>query len=141
MSNPAFKHLNGDWNAEPNAPSEEATVSGSTVRLTFFLNPWAYKAEEDEKGRLTFAQCSMWRLGKTNDEGWYSGQCRYSKSAPVWGEFYELIGEDDQGLAPTDWHELAPIDSKKRHFLFYLRDSTFECFAAEWRFERGTSFE
>lgn len=137
MSNPTFKRLNDDWNAEPNAPCEEVAVSGSTVRLTFFLNPWAYEAEEDEKGCLTFEQCSIWRLGSTNDEGWYAGQCRYSKAAPAWGEFYELLGEDDQRLKPTDWRELTTLVPEKRHFLFYLRDNTFECFAAEWRFERG----
>ena len=141
MSNPAFKRLNVDWNAEPNAPHEEVTVSGTTVRLTFFLNPWAYVAGEDEKGCLTFEQCSMWRLGATNDEGWYAGQCRYGKAAPTWGEFYELLGDDDQRLASTDWNELAPTGSQKRHFLFYLRDNTFECFAADWRFERGTPLE
>ncbi|QGM47682.1 hypothetical protein [Methylocystis heyeri] len=112
-------------------------MSGSTVRLTFFLNAWAYDAEEDEKGCLTFEECSIWRLGSTNDEGWHAGQCRYSKAAPAWGEFYELLGEDDQRLKPTDWRELTTLMPEKRHFLFYLRDSTFECFAAEWRFERG----
>ena len=136
MSTPTFKHLNEDWNAEPNAPAEEVAITGSTVHLTFFLNPWAYEAKEKDKGCLTFEQCSMWRLGSTNDEGWYAGQCRYSKAAPAWGEFYELLGEDDQRLKPTDWHELAPLTPERRHFLFYLRDNTFECFAAEWRFER-----
>jgi hypothetical protein len=135
MSIPNFKLLNEDWNAEPNAPNEKVAVSGSTVRLTFFLNPWAYDA--DEKGCLAFEQCSMWRLGSTNDEGWYAGQCRYSKTAPGWGEFYELLGEDDQRFKPADWHELMPLTPEARHFLFYLRDSTFECFATEWRFERS----
>jgi hypothetical protein len=139
MTNLTFERLNVGWNAEPNAPDEDVTVSGTKVRLTFFLNPWAYEAEEDEKGCLTFEQCSMWRLGATNDEGWHAGQCRYSKSAPAWGEFYELLGTDDQRLKPIDWHELAPMTPEKRHFLFYLRDNTFECLAADWRFKRRTS--
>ena len=69
----------------------------------------------------------------------YDGQCRYSKAAPAWGEVYELLGEDDQRLKPADWHELAPSTSEHRHFLFYLRDETFECFATEWMFERRNS--
>jgi hypothetical protein len=137
MSKPTFRRLNDGWNAEPNAPDPQVAVGGSSVRLTFFLNPWAYMAGEDERGCLTFEHCSMWRLGATNDEGWYAGQCRYSKAAPAWGEFYELLGEDDQRLAPADWHELAPWTPEQRHFLFYLRDETFECFATEWMFERG----
>src|ERR1700759_506045 len=55
------------------------SVSGSEVRLTFLLNRFAYKANEEEKGCLTFEGCTMWRLGATKDEGWYAGQCRYSK--------------------------------------------------------------
>lgn len=137
MSNPTFKRLNDGWNAEPNAPDEEVAVSRSKVQLTFFLNSRAYEAQEEERGCLTFELCSMWRLGSTNDEGWYAGQCRYSKAAPAWGEFYELLGDDDQRLKPVDWQELVPLTPEKRHFLFYLRDSTFECFAAEWRFERS----
>ena len=136
MSNLAFKRLNDDWNAEPNAPYEEVTVRGTTVRLTFFLNQWDYMAGEEEKGRLTFEQCSMWRLGATNDEGWYAGRCRYGQAAPDWGEFYELLGDDDQRFTPADWHELAQLEPQARHFLFYLRDNTFECFASMWRFER-----
>jgi hypothetical protein len=112
-------------------------VSGLSVQLTFVLNPMAHKADEGEKGCLTFAGCSMWRLGATNDEGWYAGQCRYSKAAPAWGEFYELLGEDDQRFKPADWHKLTVVTSEQRHFLFYLRDETFECFATEWTFERG----
>ena len=137
MPNLTFKHLNEDWNADPNVPFEEVVVSGSTVSLTFFLNPWAYRAEKDERGCLTFEQCSMWRLGPTNDEGWYAGRCRYSKTAPDWGELYELLGEDDQRLKPADWHRVEQWVPEQRHFLFYLRDNTFECFAADWRFERG----
>jgi len=137
MSNPIFKKLNDGWNAEPNAPEPDVGVRDNSVRLKFFLNPWAYVADEDEKGCLTFRECSMWRLGETNDEGWYAGQCRYSKAAPTWGEFYELLGEDDQQLKPSDWHELAPLTLRQRHFLFYFRDETFECFAMDWMFERG----
>jgi hypothetical protein len=141
MSHPTFERLNDDWNAEPDAPYEKVAVSGTTVRLMFFLNPWAYGAEEDEKGCLTFEQCSMWRLAATHDEGWYAGQCRYSEAAPAWGKFYELLGEDNHRLTPTDWHGLAPMTPEKRPFLFYLRDNTFECLTEEWRFERGTPAE
>jgi len=133
---PIFKRLNHDWNAEPNAPDPKVEVSGPTVRISFFLNPWLYAADEGEKGGLIFERCSGWRLGPTNDHGWFMGQCRYSKIAPAWGEFYELIGDDKHQLLPTDWHEIGPLWPQGRHFLFYLRDETFECFATEWRFER-----
>ena len=139
MSSLLFKRLNNGWNAEPNAPAPKVEVNGSQVRLKFFLNPFAYPAEEGEMGCLAFSECSMWRLGSTNDEGWYAGQCRYSKIAPAWGEFYELLGHDSQRTNPTDWHVPKPPGSGDRHFLFYLRDETFECFAKEWSFERQSA--
>jgi hypothetical protein len=137
MSSLLFKRLNDGWNAEPNAPAPTVRESGSQVQLKFFLNPFAYDAEEEEMGCVTFSECLMWRLGSTNDDGWYAGQCRYSNIAPEWGQFYELLGPDAQRSNPTDWHAPKPSGSGDRHFLFYLRDETFECIAAEWRFERG----
>jgi hypothetical protein len=35
---------------------------------------------------------------------------------------------------PDDWVNVRNEPSG-RHFLFYFRDSTFECFAADWMFE------
>ncbi|MFD1703866.1 hypothetical protein ACFSCV_12715 [Methylopila henanensis] len=137
MANPTFKLLSEGWNAEPNAPEPKVEVEGSWVRLEFYLNHHAYAASEEEVGRLSFQNSSAWRLGSTNDEGWYLGQCRYSGIAPNWGEFYELIGPDDRRSAPTDWNIRAPIGEGDRHFLFYFRDETFECFAENWTFERG----
>jgi hypothetical protein len=137
MSQLSFVQLNHDWNAEPNAPEPQVEVAGSQVRLRFFLNPFIYKAEQWEIAWLIFDDCSAWRLGKTNMDGWYFGQCRYSKVAPGWGEFYELAGEDDLRMKPADWHFLTPKGAGDRHFLFYLRDETFECIAGKWSFERS----
>ncbi len=133
---PQFRQLNSNWNAEPNAPDPSVTVMGVNLRLSFVLNPFIGHFVEGEKGALVFARCSRWRLGSTNDEGWYRGQCRYSRSAPAWGEFYELVGEDAAMLQPDDWHVLSPAAAADRHFLFYLRDMTFECLASDWTFER-----
>jgi hypothetical protein len=137
VSTLSFKRLNDGWNAEPNAPAPKVDVNGPQLRLGFFLNPFAYDAEQEEAGCLTFGECAMWRLGPANDEGWYAGQCRYSKLAPAWGEFYELIGGDPERTSPTDWRVPKPRGSGDRHFLLYLRDETFECIAGNWTFERG----
>lgn len=89
MSQLTFLHLNPDWNAEPNAPYLKVAVEGSTVMLSFYLNPFAYGATEGEIGR-----CSRWRWDTTNDEAWFSRKGRFSRQAPKWGEFYEIVGED-----------------------------------------------
>jgi hypothetical protein len=136
MADLSFLRLNDGWNAEPNAPVPEVRVEGTTVFLSFFLNPWEFQGAPDEKGVLAFPQCSQWRLGPTNDEGWYRGQCRYSGIAPAWGEFYELVGEDPLANLPQDWRQVGPSSEAERHYLFYLRDETFECFAPSWSFTR-----
>lgn len=85
------------------------------------------------RSQLIFLNCEQWRLGSTNDEGWYRGQCRYSNLVPEWGEFYEIKGCDPLAKKPIDWHVIEKKHfSTSRHFLFYLRDSTFECFAESW---------
>lgn len=93
--------------------------------------------DEDDRGRLTFTGVAKYRLGPTNDEGWYPGQCRFSGIAPVWGEFYEVGGElfDDD---VAGWKVLTPPtgnEESRKRYLFYLRGATFECDAFSWRFE------
>jgi len=106
------------------------------VLLEFYVNPFQFPIfHDEEKGLLRFNTVSKFRLGPTNDEGWYLGQCRYSKIAPVWGEFYELTGLDPLADRPTDWQTLGPQSSNARHFLFYFRDETFEAMAIDWQFE------
>ncbi len=70
----------------------------------------------------------------TNDEGWYRGQCRYTGIAPAWGEFYDVRCKDPLRDLPDDWHRLADDTDQARHFLFYLRDETFECLAMDWSY-------
>lgn len=137
MSGPTFNQLNHGWNAEPNAPDPIVEVQGTTARLSFLLNPFQFHADAEEVAELTFIGTYQWRLGPTNDEGWYRGQCRYSGVAPKWGYFYEILGEDALRSAPLDWQRVPGCGSVGRHFLFYLRDETFECLADEWTFRRG----
>ena len=124
-----FVQLNDGWNAEPNAPAPVVARSGNDVVLEFRVNPFQFKQfSEGDRGRLVFLNCWRYRLAATNDEGWYLGQCRFSKIAPAWGEFYEV--QDDLKLesSPNDWVVLGPEPHVPvKHFLFYLRDQTFEC--------------
>lgn len=132
----SFERLSIDWNAEPNAPEPRIKASGCDILLEFYLNAFRFKLfSEEEIGILRFSNCSRYRLGSPNDEGWYQGQCRYSKLAPEWGEFYEIQGDDPLRDLPTDWHSLSLEKNTSRHFLFYLRDHTFEAIAESWDFE------
>ena len=132
---PSFVKLNSGWNADPNVPDPKVQQSEDGITLRFDLNCMIYPHfSESDVGLLAFVGCTRWRLGGTNDEGWYLGQCRYSSMAPEWGEFYEIVGEDALRDAPTEWHLIRPDTSDIRHFLFYLGDETFECMAKEWGF-------
>ena len=92
-----FIHLNQNWNAEPNAPEERIEVKDNYLSLSFFANPWAYEGfEEGQRLELRFYGCSRWRLGATNDEDWYSGQCRFSKLALVLHGVRQLLRKNLQ---------------------------------------------
>ena len=132
-----FIHLNTNWNAEPNAPDPKVYIEKNKLILEFYVNPWAYEGfEEEDRAVLEFFECKRYRIGATNDEGWYQGQCRFSKTAPKWGEFYELQGDLKLDKCPEDWVEVG-LGEGNRHFLFYLRDETFECDADDFVF-KGT---
>ena len=135
MSGLSFRRLNPDWNAEPNAPYVELRVEGSTVELSFLLNPWAYDAEHGEMATLRFSECSRFRWDATNDHAWFAGKGLYSSQAPEWGEFYEVTG-DDRAVSERDWDVLAPDDPDSRHFVFYFRDETIEVVAKDWSLTR-----
>jgi len=102
---------------------------GTDVVLEFRLNPFQFKKfSKGDRARLVFRNSWRYRLGGTNDEGWYLGQCRFSKVAPAWGEFYEVQGDLKLESLPGDWVVLGPEPhAPAKHFLFYLRDQTFEC--------------
>ena len=131
-----FLQLNAGWNAEPNAPAPCVEIDGRDVVVSFRMNPFVFPDFSDEDvGRLRFRLCSRYRLGGTNDEGWSRGQCRFSKIAPSWGEFYEVGGDLRLAECPADWVEVGAASDSLRHFLFYFRDETFECDASDWSLE------
>ena len=137
-----FRKLNEGWNAEPNAPEPQVKLNGKTLELSFFLNPWQFpEYAEGQHGRVTFTGVSHYRLGSTNDEGWYCGQCRFSGMAPKWGEFYEVGGDLLLQKVQGEWVQVTKSgDRARNHYLFYFRDETFECDADGWQFspeERG----
>jgi hypothetical protein len=111
-----FLKLNCGWNAEPNAPDPQLCVNGEDVLLSFLMNPFQSPGfSEDDRGTLRFSGCARYRLGTTNDEGWYRGQCRFSKDAPAWGEFYEVVGDLRLNESPNDWVRLAQVTEDHHH--------------------------
>ncbi len=136
MTPTRFVRLNDGWNADPNVPEPSVSLDGEHLVLACAVNAAQFpRFQEGQRLRLVFSQCWRYRLGGTNDEGWYRGQCRFSGIAPKWGEFYEVEGDLLLARAPDDW-KAGPVEEQQqgsRHFLFYLRDETFECDALDWQ--------
>jgi len=133
-----FTRLNKDWNAEPNAPDVRLSVDGTNVRLEFYLNSFMYNnVKQGDKATLTFYNCHKYSLNSMNDEGYYMGQYRYKDSELPWGEFYQL-DTDWRGDFPQEQVILNPHTTGKRHYIFFLKDNTFECAADNFSFERLT---
>jgi len=132
--------LNTTFDAEPNGPQPRVKVCGTSITVQFFLNSYIRDdIEEDDEAELTFHDTLMYRLGPTNDEGFYKGQCRFSATGIKWGEFYELAGSNWQRSFPTDRIVTGPALLEKpdlKHYLYYFRDETFECIAKGYEFQR-----
>jgi hypothetical protein len=89
-----FTKLNDGWDAEPNAPMPEVRLDGQGLALTFFLNAMIHEDVRDyDRGELFCPNCWRYRLGPTNDEGWYKGHCRFKCLAQDWGNFHEITGD------------------------------------------------
>lgn len=114
--------LNKNWNAEPNAPDPKISSIENGIELSFFLNPVFEHIDNDETGKLEFYQVYAYRLGSTNEEGYFQGQFRYKNDQLPWGEFYELFDSKWDKDFPDDSIVLNESILKKemRHFLFFF---------------------
>ncbi len=133
-----FFHLNHGWNADPNAPDPRVEQDADDVVLGFALNSFLFSSfSKGDKGFLRFQGCSRYRFSNVNDEGWHRGQCRFSGFAPRWGEFYEVTGDFKDTANDIVWTFHAATAERQRNFLFYFKDSAFECSARDWSFDQA----
>ena len=131
-----FRQLNHEWNADPNAPIPQVVVENGDLILTFRMNRFLFpQFRKGDIGKIRFINCFRYRLGTVNDEGWYRGQCRFSKLVPKWGEFYEVEGDLRLTECPQDWITVGSEQNDLKHFLFYFRDEEFECDCLDWKLE------
>jgi len=128
-----FLRRNDGWNADPVGPELQIERDGDDLLVSFDVNAYQFEPfREGDRASIRFRRCWRHRVGPTNDEGWYRGQCRFSRLAPQWGEFYEVGGDLKLGQAPAGWVVAGDEVAGSRHFLFYLKDETFECDAVSF---------
>ncbi len=132
-----FRKLSNDWNADPNAPVPQYKFTGDSLLVRFRPNKFKYP---DFSRRnylyLVFVGCSRFRFTPINDHAWYAGDCRFSKLAPEWGEFYQVDGDFREEQENTPWINKGPIIASSNNYLFYFRDETLECSALMWKLEK-----
>ena len=90
-----FIKQNIGWDAAPDAPMPKIEIDRNSSKLTlsFYLNAFVHDdVNEEDIGIIKFNNCFKYRLGATNDEGFYRGQCKFSKSGIKWDDFYKMIG-------------------------------------------------
>ncbi len=130
---PIFTQLNHGWNAEPNAPDPQAAWQGVSLLLRFRMNAFQFpEYDGDDIGEIIFEDCTRYRIGTVNDEGWYRDQGRFGGNGHQWGEFYEVAEGLSPDITPDDWVVRCQDGEARRHFLFYFRDEDFECVARSW---------
>ena len=132
-----FLRLNENWNAEPNAPNPHIEITRSTLKLSFYLNPFLYSQfREGDIGILEFHNCFQYRAGVPSDEGFYVyKQSRYKQYGVEWGHFY-IVNNSDWEI---NFPDALIVDSRipvgiLKHYLFYFRDETVEVVAENYRF-------
>lgn len=136
MVNLSFRRLNTDWSAEPTAPHIELVPQGTTVRISFVLDPGACSAGSGEFATLRFVGCSRYWTNSAEDHAWYEGKELSSGQAPKWGEFYEVAG-DTRVVEDGRWAVLSEDTPSSRQFLLPFQDDTFEFVAQDWSLARA----
>jgi len=132
-----YVKLNKNWNSEPNTPEAEVLKTDDGIALTFLLNALIFQhIDEHDKGSIYFFNVYVYRLGSTNDEGYFNCDFRFKKEQLPWGEFYELFNSNWKHNFPDEKVILDDSINKNklRHFIFFLKDQTFECLALDYKF-------
>ena len=128
-----FIHLNADWNVDPKAPNPKVKWRGDDLRLRFWMHASpSSDYNEGDRGEIIFKDCSRYRLGWLNEEGFDRQQGRFAGVYHRWGEFYEVSGDLRLDAAPEDWNIRTPNVADRSHYLFYFRNNDFECDARGW---------
>lgn len=130
-----YVKLNLDWDPEPNAPYEQLLSLGSQLLLFFRLNWMVHEGvSETEAGLLVFHNVEQFRLGSTNDEGYYRGQFRFGPNDLPWGAFYKIQISDARPGEINDWKATGESFKNKNHYLLFFKDRTFEAQATAFDF-------
>ena len=131
-----YVKLSTNWNADPNSPNEKIVIESNRVTLEFNMNYYIYDHfKEGDRGHIKFEGCHKLSYNTTNDEGYFRGQYRFNQLELPWGQFYEVESDWENNFHKNNivlGYRFPQI--KYKHFIFFLRDNTFECIAENFKF-------
>jgi len=132
-----IQKLNKNWSAEPSVLLETIKLTDDGIEVNFLLNSLPYEyIEEGEKGKLEFYDVYAYRKAASNSEEITKRQIPFKADLIPLGDFYELL--DSKWKTDFSEDKIIVDESKKtsklRHFLFFLKDSTFECLASDYSY-------
>ncbi len=128
-----FIKLNTNWDIDHGRPDFQWKIVGPDIKLSFRLDHWKHRRfAMDDRAMLRFRNASFHRHGAPSQRDWQYGKCRYGRRGMEWGNFYEVMGQDEKKFWPKDWWRTKTASTFKRHFLIHLPDATFECIADGW---------
>jgi hypothetical protein len=130
-----YLKLNINWDADPVSSMPICWEENNDVSLDFFLNYQNNdKYKEGERAKIVFKNCEKYTLNSCNDEGFYYGQYRIKPTELEWGEFYELINYNDRNF-PKQIILENNTNTKRKHYIFFFKDETFEIIAEFFEIE------
>ncbi len=139
-----FQKLSIPFEAEPNVAVPQVEVLNDNLVLSFTTK------DSDTAGRITFIKPLIYRVGAPNDEGFYGfgfdprikNDSIYSrKNFPNldFGDFHQITGVDwKSNLLGEGTKILDEKYTEKEgfsHYVFFMKDGTFECVAKSWKVE------
>lgn len=132
-----IQKLNKNWSAEPSFPLETITRTDDGIEVNFELNSLPYEyIEEGEKGKIEFYEVYAYRKAAPNLEEISKRKIPLKVDQIPFGDFYELLDSKWKTDFPSD--KIIVDETKKtsklRHFLFFLKDTTFECLASDYSY-------
>lgn len=137
---PTYIKLNLDFDAEPNAPSPEVSITGSNLNLKFLLNPFLWEnVKDDEQAELHFNGVLKYRLGGPGSDNFKDFRY-YDEEIDNYG-FYQIKNSNWMRNFPLDEKTVSKdepnsLKNNSKHYVFFFRDNTFECIADGFKFVR-----
>ncbi len=133
-----FQKQNISFEAEPNVAKPHVEILDGNLVLSFVTK------KIDIEARIIFTEPLMYRIGSPNDEGFYGydsdprikNNSIYSrKNFPTldFGDFHQVTGVDWKNNLLGEGTEVLDEKYKDKegfsHYVFFMKDGTFECIA------------